>query len=242
MQEKLEKGLFLSLVGNALFVAFGIICYIYYLTFHVDSIFSRVLETTAYCTEFLGFGLLLYSDYLLSVSLRLRRLLKVSYTAYIILEALIMVLELNSGRIEFYQPYSMWLAIVHAVVSGAVCFSFLQLDPDNTKYEVSVVICIGMIFFGMMGAIFGIRVYFSVLVNAVSFTLLFGAIRFFRSREEIEIDCYGDKARVAEYKSTMFSDPLIGTSSEKKEAPAEKAAPAPDREAESSDSEEDKTK
>ncbi|SEL11057.1 hypothetical protein SAMN02910353_01917 [Ruminococcus sp. YRD2003] len=223
MQEKLEKGLLLSLVGNALFVAFGIICYIYYLTFHVDSIFSRVLETTAYCTEFLGFGLLLYSDYLLSVSLRLRRLLKVSYTAYIILEALIMVLELNSGRIEFYQPYSMWLAIVHAVVSGAVCFSFLQLDPDNTKYEVSVVICIGMIFFGMMGAIFGIRVYFSVLVNAVSFTLLFGAIRFFRSREEIEIDCYGDKARVAEYKSTMFSDPLIVDSGKTKKAelPAE---------------------
>ncbi|MBO7395722.1 MAG: hypothetical protein J6U16_06345 [Ruminococcus sp.] len=242
MHEKLEKGLFFGLIGNALFVAFGIICYIYYLTFHVDSMFSRILEVTAYCTEFLGFGLLIYSAALLAVSLRLRRLLKISYAAYIVLEALIMVLELNSGRIEFYAPYSMWLAIVHAAISGAACLAFLQLDPDNTKYEISVVICIGMIFFGMLGAIFGIRVYFSVITNAVSFTLLFGMIRFLLSREEMEIDCYGDRAHVAVYKSTMFNDPLIGTSSEKKEAPAEKAAPAPDKEAESSDSEEDKTK
>ena len=228
MHEKLDKGLLFGFIGNILFIAFGLICAVFYYTYEYDSLLSRGLETLAYCTEFLGFGLLVYSDVLLSLSLRLRRLLKASYTAYIVLEALIMVLELNSARLDFYQPYSMWLAILHAVVSGAACFAFLQLDPHNTKYEISVVICIGMIFFGMLGTILGIRVYFSVLVNAVGFTALFGAIRFLRSREDIEIDCYGDRARVAEYKSTMFNDPIIGGSSDKNDMPAKEDAPAAD--------------
>ena len=159
----------------------------------------------------------------LSVSLRLRKLLKISYTIYIVLEALIMVLELNEPKLDFYRPYSLWLAIIHAVVSGLVCFAFLQLDPDNTKYEISLVVCIGLIFFGMLGAIFGIRVYFSVVINAVSFSLLFGIIRFFLSREEIEIDCYGDRASVAEFSSTIFIDPEELKKSRQKIAAEEKA-------------------
>ena len=206
MQEKLDKGLFFGLIGNALFVAFGIICYIYYLTYKDESFLSRTLEAVAYCTEFLGFGLLVYADYLLSASLILRKFLKISFTAYIVLEALIMILELNSYKLDFYQPYSMAIAIIHAIVSGAACFAFLQLDPDNTKFEIWIVISIAMIFCGMLGVVLGIRVYFGVLINALSFTVLFGAIRFLRSKEDIEIDCNGDAARVAEYTSSMFSD------------------------------------
>lgn len=207
MHEKLDKGLLFGFIGNILFVSFGLICAVFYYTYSPESLLSRGLEALAYCTEFMGFGLLMYSDYLLSVSIRLRRLLKVSYTAYIILEALIMVLELNGSRLDFYEPYSLALSIVHAAVSGAACLAFLQLDPDNTRYEIAIVACIAMIFVGMLGTIFGIRVYFSVLINAVSFSLMFGIIRFFRSREEIEIDCYGDRAWVAEYSSTMFTEP-----------------------------------
>ena len=137
-----------------------------------------------------------------------------------------MVLELNSARLEFYRPYSLALSIVHAAVSGAACFAFLQLDPDNTKYEIAIVVCIGMIFFGMLGTIFGIRVYFSVLINAISFSILFGMIRFLLSREDIEIDCYGDRARVAVYKSTMFTEPkLTGNTDKKEETLPEKEEP-----------------
>lgn len=206
MQEKLDKGLFFGLIGNALFVAFGVICYIFYLTYKDNSFFSRVLEAIAYCTEFLGFGLLIYADYLLAASLRLRNLLKISFTAYIVLEAVIMALELNSYRIEFYKPYSMAIAIVHAVISGAACLAFLQLDPDNPKFELTIVISIAMVFCGMLGVVLGIRAYFGVLINALSFAVLFALIRFLRSREEIEIDCNGDQARVAEYTSSMFAD------------------------------------
>ncbi|MDE5936222.1 MAG: hypothetical protein K2G83_02315 [Ruminococcus sp.] len=206
MQEKLTKGIFFGLIGNILFVVFGLVCLLYYYTYDSESFFSRLLEALAYCTEFLGFGLLIYSDYLLIVSIRMRRLLKISFSAYIVIEAVMMLLELNSYRFEFYQPYSLTLAIVHAVVSALVCFAFLQLDPENTKYEIAIIVCIALILAGMLGNILGIRIYFSIMANALGFSVMFGGIHFLRSREEIEIDCYGDRARVAEFNSsTLFS-------------------------------------
>lgn len=210
MQEKLTKGIFFGLVGNILFVAFGLICLLYYYTYDAESIFSKIIEFIAYCTEFMGFGLLIYADYLLIASLRLRRMLKVCFSAYIILEAVMMFLELNAYNFTFYQPYSLALAIVHAVVSAVSCFAFLQLDPDNTKYEVAIITCIALILAGMLGNILGIRVYFSIMASALGFVVLFGAIHYLRSREEIEIDCYGDRANVAVFNSsTLFSDPEI---------------------------------
>lgn len=210
MQEKLTKGIFFGLVGNILFVAFGLICLLYYYTYNAESIFSKIIEFIAYCTEFMGFGLLIYADYLLIASLRLRRMLKVCFSAYIVLESVMMFLELNAYNFTFYQPYSLTLAIVHAVVSAAACFAFLQLDPDNTKYEVAIITCIALILAGMLGNILGIRVYFSIMASALGFVVLFGAIHYLRSREEIEIDCYGDRANVAVFNSsTLFNDPEI---------------------------------
>lgn len=210
MQEKLTKGIFFGLVGNILFVAFGLICLLYYYTYDAESIFSKIIEFIAYCTEFMGFGLLIYADYLLIASLRLRRMLKVCFSAYIVLEAVMMFLELNAYNFTFYQPYSLVLAIVHAVVSAAACFAFLQLDPENTKYEVAIITCIALILAGMLGNILGIRVYFSIMASALGFTVLFGAIHYLRGREEIDIDCYGDRANVAVFNSsTLFSDSEI---------------------------------
>lgn len=210
MQEKLTKGIFFGLIGNILFVAFGLICLLYYYTYNSESIFSKIMEFIAYCTEFMGFGLLIYADYLLIASLRLRRMLKVCFSAYIVLEAVMMFLELNAYNFTFYQPYSLPLAIVHAIVSAMACFAFLQLDPDNTKYEVAIITCIALILAGMLGNILGIRVYFSIMASALGFVVLFGAIHYLRSREEIEIDCYGDRANVAVFNSsTLFNDPEI---------------------------------
>ena len=63
-QEKLTKGIFFGLIGNLLFVAFGLICLLYYKTFSPESFFSRLLEAVAYVADFAGFGLLLYADWL----------------------------------------------------------------------------------------------------------------------------------------------------------------------------------
>lgn len=203
MQEKLTKGIFFGLIGNILFVVFGLVCLLYYYTYNAEGIFSRIIEAIAYMVEFMGFGLLIYADYLLIASLRLRRMLKVSFSAYIVLEAMMMFLELNAYNFSFYQPYSLALAIVHAVVSAMACFAFLQLDPDNTKYEIAIIICIALILAGMLGNILGVRIYFSIMASALGFVILFGAIHYLRNREEIEIDCYGDRANVAVYLSLI---------------------------------------
>lgn len=177
-QEKLTKGIFFGLIGNLLFVAFGLICLFYYYTYSNESLFSKIIEILAYCTEFMGFGLLLYADWLFIKSIRLRRLLKISFSSYIFFEAVMMILELNAYKIEAYEPYSLALAIAHAVISGMVCFSFLQLDPDNVKWEVAIGACFTLIIAGMLGNILGVRVYFSIITNAVGFSVLFAALKF----------------------------------------------------------------
>lgn len=205
--EKLTKGIMFGLIGNLLFVAFGIVALFYYHTYHVGSIFSKIIEVFAYCIEFMGFGLLIYADWLLIKSIRLRRLLKFSFSAYIFLEAAMMILELNSYKVEAYEPFSLAVAMSHAVASGLACFAFLQLDPDNVKWEISVGACFTLILAGMFGCLFGERVYFSIITNAVGFSVLFGAMKFFREREEIEIDCYGDRANEAVFSSsTLFGE------------------------------------
>ena len=132
--------------------------------------------------------------------------MKLCLTLYIILEAIMMILELNAFRFEFYEPYSRLLAIVHSVGSGLVCLTFLQLDKDKKKLEIMIIICIGMMFAGMLGNILGIRIYFSILVNAVAYSVLFYSLLRLIRNDEIEVDCHGDRARVAEYKSEFVDD------------------------------------
>jgi len=218
MHKRLDKGLTLGLVGNLLFVAFGFICYIYYITYDYESIFSKVVEIIAYTVEFAGFGILIYAVSLIWSSARMRNWLKTGYTVYIAVEAVMMILELNSFRLEFYKPYSLALAIFHSVFSAMVCFAFLQFDPNKTCLESMIIICIGIILGGMLGNIMGVRIYFSIITNAFGFALLFFSIKYMLKREMIEIDCHGDKARVAEYSSsTFFTDNSESKSENKNE-------------------------
>ena len=136
----------------------------------------------------------------------MRDWLKIAFSVYIVEEAVMMIIELNSYRLDFYKPYSLALAIIHSVFSAVVCFSFLSLDPDKKQFEVIVIICIGIILGGMLGNVMGIRIYFSIFTNSIAFTILFGSIKFMLKRETIEIDCYGDKATVTTYRSTFFEE------------------------------------
>jgi hypothetical protein len=194
------------MIGNLLFLLFGLICFIYYKTFNEHSVFSKALEITAYACEFGGFTILLWGDWLISTSARDRGIMKLCLTLYIFLEALMMVLEINSFRFSFYKPYSLLLAIVHSGISGFVCLSFLQMEKDNKKLERLVVLCIAIMFGGMFGNILGIRIYFSIIANAIAFALLFYCMRRLILREDLDVDCHGDRARVAEYKSTFVDD------------------------------------
>ena len=203
MHEKLNKGLQCGLIGNALFVLFAIVTFIYYET---DGT-SKILEILAYTCEFGGFGVMLFSSYFLIISLRDRKLLKIGYTLYTVMEAFLMYCELNTfDVVSFYKPYSLPLAIVHAIISAAVCFTFLTLDPYEAPLEFVIIVCVGLILGGMFGNIIGIRIYFSILVNAITFTAMFAMIIRLVKREQINIECHGDQARVMEYSSVFFED------------------------------------
>ncbi|MBP5378442.1 MAG: hypothetical protein J6Y64_02750 [Ruminococcus sp.] len=206
MHERLNSGIKFCFIGNILFLIFSIVCLIFYKTYESGSALSTVLELLAYAAEFCGFGAFIFGDWLISSSIRFRTIMKVCLTLYIILEASMMILEINAFRFEFYKPYSRLLAITHSAISGFVCLSFLQLDPDKKKLEMMIIICIGMMFAGMLGNILGIRIYFSILVNAVAYAVMFYSIARLIRNEEIEVDCHGDRARVAEYKSEFVDD------------------------------------
>ncbi|WP_295086969.1 hypothetical protein [Ruminococcus sp.] len=206
MHERLNFGLKLSFLGNILFIAFGVICFIFYKTYQPGTFLTSFLTFLAYTDEIAGFALLLMGDWLMATSMRFRTILKAAWTFYIILEAVMMVLELNSYKIEAYKPYSLKVAIIHSVISGFVCLSFLQFEKDNKKLESKVILCISMMFAGMLGNILGIRVYFSIIVNALAFVIMFQSIRSLVKHGDIEIDCHGDRARVAEYKSEFVDD------------------------------------
>lgn len=206
MREKLNTSIFFGLLGNLLFIGFALVCIIYHITYDPESVISDFIAAIAYLVEFCGFAVLLFSDYLIWNSVRDRKFLKIGFLVYIFFEAVMMVMEINSYNIKFYEPYSMGLAIFHTLISAAICFSFLQFDKDNKKYEYLIIGCIALILVGMFGKIIGIRIYFSILINAISFSLLFGGIRYLTNRGEIDIDCHGDNAKPAEYRSDFFKD------------------------------------
>ncbi len=204
MHERLLRGLKSGFAGNLFFILFGITCYIYYLTFSAGSVLSTVIEIIAYIFEAFGFFFSVLAIIDINKSVRMRKWLKIGLPVYIGVELIMMVLELNSFRFRFYNPYSLPLAIIHAIFSAFICFSFLSLDSGNVKLETVITVCFGIILGGMLGNVIGIRIYFSIITNAISYTILFAAIRWMLKREIIEIDCHGDKARVSEYKSSFF--------------------------------------
>ncbi len=204
MHKKLSRGLIFGLLGNIFFILFSIVCLIYYNFFIKEGIIVSFIEAIAYTCEGIGFILMVLAIINIGRAVRMRLWLKIGFPLYIAVELVLMILELYSYCIDFYKPYSLVLAIVHSVFSGAVCLSFLSLDPGKKCLEGVIIGTVTLIFCGMLGNIMGIRIYFSILVNAVAFAALFAFIIWMLRREMIEIDCHGDKARVTEYKSTFF--------------------------------------
>ncbi|MCR4793687.1 MAG: hypothetical protein K5898_00605 [Ruminococcus sp.] len=206
MHERLNNGFKFCFIANILFFAFGLICLYYYNTYISTSLISKTIEIIAYTVEIGGFCMFLWGDWLISTAMRFRNMMKICITVYIIIEATMMVLELNSYQLEFYQPYSLLLAMVHSAFSGLTCLTFLQLDPDKKKLEVFTIISIAIMFCGMLGNIIGYRIYFSIIVNSIAFAFMFFSVRWLIKREDIEVDCHGDKARVAEFTSKIVDD------------------------------------
>ena len=204
MHDRLPSCFKYGLIGNCFFVLFSLICLFYYAAYGDKNTVVVWIEALAYTSEAMGFFFMIVMIVELCHVVRHRRIMKVSFSIYILMELVFMVLELNSFKLDFYEPYSLPLAIVHSIISAAVCFSFLSLDPSQTQLEVVVIISVSILLAGMFGNILGIRIYFSILINAISYIFMFVSIIRLISKEVLDIDCKGDKATVKEYRSSFF--------------------------------------
>lgn len=193
-------------LANILFVVFIIICVLYYYSLHrIDGV-CVVTEIIAYVVEFSGFMIFSIGIIWLDRLVRQRGIMKVLMLVYIVIEAVLMLLEFQIMRLSWYNGLDTWLMIAHTLFSAGVALSLLQLDPHNKSMQIIVIITTSIILAGMFFAIAGYRVYASILVNAVAYIFFFTAMLHQLRLDELDIDCYGDQAKVTTFSSTMFAD------------------------------------
>lgn len=209
MQAKLSRALTLGIIGNGLFVLFLLVSLLYRKMFLSDipGGLVKMVEVLAYFIEVAGFAALVIADYFICSAVRMRRTTKIAFSLYLVMEAFIMFCELNGYTVkDFYDPYALWLYIVHVLASAAVCFTFVYFDPYKSKFELLVIGCVVIMLAGLFGSYMGVRIYFSVIANAISFIVMFSGMKIMLKREIIEIDCHGDRAREVRYKSGFFEE------------------------------------
>lgn len=209
MQAKLSRALTLGIVGNGLFVLFLLVSLLYRQIFvsDVPDGVVKIVEILAYFIEVAGFAMLVIADYFICSAVRMRRLTKIAFSLYLVMEAFLMFCELNGFMVRnFYTPYSLWLYIVHVLASAAVCFTFVYFDPYKSKFELLIIGSIVIMLAGLFGNYMGVRIYFSIIANALAYIVLFGGMKIMLKREIIEIDCHGDRAREVRYKSGFFEE------------------------------------
>ncbi len=206
MHPKLKRCFHFGQYANILFLLFAFVSVLYYWLIKRHNIEVVALEIAAYTIETGGFVLMLLSLINFWKIVRDRYIMKAAMLIYLITEIVIMIMDFNAERLEFYQSNSMALNIGHSIFSAAICFTYLSLDPKNTALEVSIIVTITIILCGMIGTIFKMNVYLSLFANSIAYVVFFSILRFLHSQERIQIDCHGDRARVTEYKSSFFDD------------------------------------
>ena len=193
-------------LANILFIVFIVISLIYYAVFAKTGKFFIPFEVVAFSIEAIAFVLFAVCAVWLDRLVRARGVMKVLLIVYITVEVALMLLEF--GLVPFLSPIgkSMAFIIAHVIFSAGVSLSLLMLDPQNKRLQTIVIITTGIILAGMLTAAADYRVYASILVNALAYIVFFSAMVRQLALEEMDIDCYGDKAEVSEISSTMFAD------------------------------------
>ena len=203
----LEDCMRLGMIGNILFVVFIIVCLIYYYSIARKGIYAIPFEIVAYLTEMSAFAFFTLSVVWLDRMVRARGPMKVLLIVYIVVEVILMLLEFDLVPfVSFYNGLSLPLVIVHSLFSAGVAFSLLLLDPQNTRLQWIVGITCFLTLCGMLPGIAGYGVYASILINAFAYIFFYTAMRRQVQLDEMNIDCYGDKAPQKEFSSTMFAD------------------------------------
>lgn len=192
--------------ANILFVVFIVICLIYYYSLAKYGKYVIPFEVIAYGVEATAFALFTLSVVWLDRLVRQRLPMKVLLLCYIAVEVVLMLLEFNFLPFIPYNGLSLGLTIVHTIFSAGVSLSLLMLAPESKKLQTIVIINSTIILAGMFLGLAGYRVYASILLNAFAYIFFFTAMIHLLRSEDVDIDCYGDNAKVSDFSSTMFAD------------------------------------
>lgn len=196
----------LGRIANILFVVFIVICLIYYYSLAKNGNFVIPFEIIAYGVEATAFALFTLCVVWLDRLVRQRLPMKILLICYIVVEVVLMLLEFDFLPFIPYNGLSLALTICHAIFSGGVSLSLLMLAPESKKLQTVVIINSSLILAGMFLGLAGYRVYASILLNAFAYIFFFTAMIHLVRNEEVDIDCYGDKAKATDFSSTMFAD------------------------------------
>lgn len=193
-------------LANILFIVFIIVSVLYYYTLGKKGKAFIPFEVFAFSIEATAFVLFAVCAVWLDRLVRARGIMKGLLIAYIAVEVGLMLLEFGVFPSIQYVGLSMPLIILHVLFSAGVSLSLLMLDPQNKRLQTIVIITTVIILAGMLTHAAGYRVYASILVNAFAYIFFFTAMLRNLALDELDIDCYGDQARVSEIPSTMFAD------------------------------------
>lgn len=201
----------IALLSNILFVVFIIFTMTYYWYYLKTGNIIAVVEAIAYFIEASGFILLMVATVGFVVNLRFRLLLKIGMILYFLVEFIIMIFDFNVIDVnEFYSPASKVLIIAHCIFSALISLFYMMLDPNQKCLQIACAVSAIIMMLASFSIVYNVRVYVSVLINSVSYIILFSLIRFFDKREMIYADFYDDVAKVYEDKnSTLFENEKI---------------------------------
>ncbi len=199
----------LGRIANILFVVFIVICLIYYYSLAKNGNFVIPFEIIAYGIEATAFAFFTLCVVWLDRLVRQRLPMKILLICYIVVEVILMLLEFDFLPFIPYNGLSLALTTCHAIFSGGVSLSLLMLAPESKKLQTVVIINSSLILAGMFLGLAGYRVYASILLNAFAYIFFFTAMIHLVRNEEVDIDCYGDKAKSTDFSSTMFADSPI---------------------------------
>ena len=206
MHPKLKRCFICGQYANILFLLFAMFAWVYYWSIKKNDLEIAALEIAAYTVETGGFLFMIFSLWNFHKIVRHRYVMKIAMLVYIITEVVIMILDFNADKLDFYNSASMALNLSHSIFSAVICFTYLSLEPKNTSLEIAIIITEVIILSGMFGVVFGMHVYVSMIANAVAYVVFFSIMRFLLSQERIMIDCHGDKAKEYKYKSSFFDE------------------------------------
>ncbi|HHX57583.1 MAG TPA: hypothetical protein GX710_06150 [Clostridiales bacterium] len=195
----------MGIYSNIMFILFIIICLFYYDLYGDSGIASTPFEITAFTIEALGFILMAISILGIILLVRQRMAMKVLMATYLVIEVVIMLMDFKFLSLgDWYDGYSSVLIISHAVFSAIVCLSYLSLNHKKLPFQIVVGVAACIMLAGMFCIVYNIRIYASVLTNSFAYLFLYVAMLIQLNLEVLEVDCYGDKANVVEYKSSFF--------------------------------------